>query len=71
MAAKLMADPRIDPRIKAVFGGWPDLPPAAMRKDRDQLLAEVSTPEAQGARRGDEGDAGGDGQRGDRAVGRA
>ena len=24
MAAKLMNDPRIDPRIKAVLGGWPD-----------------------------------------------
>jgi acetyl esterase/lipase len=46
MAAKLMADPRIDPRIKAVMGGWPDLPPVPDAKDRAQLLAEVGTPEA-------------------------
>ncbi|HWF75681.1 MAG TPA: alpha/beta hydrolase fold domain-containing protein [Caulobacteraceae bacterium] len=46
MATKLMADPRIDPRIKAVMGGFPDLPPAGDAKDRAQLLAEVATPEA-------------------------
>src|ERR1700722_15887953 len=46
MATKLMADPRIDPRIKAVMGGWPDLPPVPDAKDRAQLLAEVGTPEA-------------------------
>ncbi len=46
MATKLVADPRIDPRIKAVMGGWPDLPPVGDAKDRAQLLAEVSTPEA-------------------------
>jgi len=46
MATKLVADPRIDPRIKAVMGGWPDLPTPPDAKDRDQLIAEVSTPEA-------------------------
>ena len=29
-----------------MMGGWPDLPPAGDAKDRAQLLAEVSTPEA-------------------------
>jgi len=46
MASKLASDPRIDPRIKAMFGGWPDLPNPGDAKDRDQLLAEVNTPEA-------------------------
>ena len=46
MASKLATDPRIDPRLKAMFGGWPDLPNPGDAKDRDQLLAEVNTPEA-------------------------
>ena len=46
MASKLASDPRIDPRIKAMFGGWPDAPPATDASSRDQLLAEVNTAEA-------------------------
>jgi acetyl esterase len=46
MASKLMADPRIDPRIKAVMGAFPDMPPTPDAKNRDQMIAEVSTPEA-------------------------
>jgi acetyl esterase len=46
MASKLAADPRIDPRLKAMFGGWPDMPNRGDAKDRVQLLAEVSTDEA-------------------------
>ena len=46
MASKLASDPRIDPRIKAMFGGWPDLPNPGDARDRDQLLAEVNTDEA-------------------------
>jgi acetyl esterase/lipase len=46
VATKLVQDPRIDPRIKAVMGAWPDMPPIGDAKDREQLLAEVSSPEA-------------------------
>jgi acetyl esterase len=46
MAAKLMNDPRIDPRIKAVLGGWPDTANPGDAESREQLLAEVGTPEA-------------------------
>ncbi|MFI4933027.1 MAG: alpha/beta hydrolase fold domain-containing protein [Caulobacterales bacterium] len=43
MASKLAADPRIDPRIKAVFGAMPDLPPAGDVANRDELLAEENS----------------------------
>ena len=46
MVSKLAADPRIDPRIKAVMGAFPEGPPATDAKDRAQLLAEQATPEA-------------------------
>jgi len=46
MASKIASDPRIDPRLKAMFGTWPDLPNPGDAKDREQLLAEVNTPEA-------------------------
>jgi acetyl esterase len=46
MASKLVADPRIDPRIKAVMGAFPDMPPATDATDRAQMVAEVNTPEA-------------------------
>jgi acetyl esterase len=46
MASKLASDPRIDPRLKAMFGGWPDLTTPGDAKDRAQLLAEVNTEEA-------------------------
>jgi acetyl esterase/lipase len=49
MASKLAADPRIDPRIKAVMGAFPASPPATDAKDRAQLLAELATPEAKAA----------------------
>ncbi len=71
MAAKLMADPRIDPRIKAVLGGWPDLPPRARREGPRPVAGRGLDAGGEGARRGDEGDDGGDGQRRDRAIGRA
>jgi acetyl esterase len=45
--SKLTEDPRIDPRIKAVMGAFPESPPATDAKDRAQLLAEEATPEAQ------------------------
>jgi acetyl esterase len=43
MASKLASDPRIDPRLKAMFGGWPDLPNPGDARDREQLLAEVNS----------------------------
>jgi acetyl esterase/lipase len=39
MASKLLADPRIDPRIKAIFGAMPDTPPLGDVANRDELLA--------------------------------
>lgn len=46
MSSKLAADPRIDPRLKALFGGWPDRPPAGDIKSREALIDEANTPEA-------------------------
>ena len=46
MASKLADDPRIDPRIKAVFAAMPDFPNLGDVKDRDQLVAEYNSPEA-------------------------
>jgi acetyl esterase len=43
MASKLVSDPRIDPRIKAVFGAMPDMPPAKDVANREVLLAEENT----------------------------
>jgi len=44
--SKIANDPRIDPRIKALFGAMPSEPiPDAM--SREAMLAEVATPEAQ------------------------
>ena len=43
--SKLADDPRVDPRIKALFGGFPDLgQPDAV--SRQQMLDEANTPEA-------------------------
>lgn len=48
MTTKMEADPRIDPRLKAAMGSFPTAPrPDA--ESREQLLAEVSTPEARAA----------------------
>jgi acetyl esterase/lipase len=46
MPSKIAADPRIDPRIKALFGGWPDRPPAGDIASREALLAEANSPAA-------------------------
>ncbi len=45
MTSKIAADPRIDPRIKALFG-LPDRPPAGDITDREALLAETNSPAA-------------------------
>ena len=44
--SKLTDDPRIDPRIKAIFGNVPEGPPPTDAISREQMLAEVNTPEA-------------------------
>src|SRR5580698_2038157 len=46
MASKLASDPRIDPRLKAMFGAMPEMTDPGDARDRDQLLAEVNTEEA-------------------------
>ena len=43
--SRILDDPRIDPRIKAIMGGFPDMGQPDIA-DRDALLAEVNTPEA-------------------------
>ena len=44
-ASKLVRDPRIDPRLKALFA-WPDRSPAGDIASREALLVEANTPEA-------------------------
>jgi acetyl esterase/lipase len=46
MPSKLAADPRIDPRLKALFGGWPDRPPVGDIESREALIAAANTPDA-------------------------
>ena len=45
MGSKIAEDPRIDPRIKAVFAA-PDRPPLGDIASREALLAEANTPQA-------------------------
>src|SRR5579859_5204059 len=52
MASKLLADPRIDPRIKAVLGAWPEAPNPGDAASRDQLLAEVNSEAAKARQAG-------------------
>ena len=49
MANRIANDPRIDPRIKAVFAALPDPAPRRDVVSRDELLAEQATEEAQAA----------------------
>ena len=46
MPSKLAEDPRIDPRIKAIFGAMPDLSPPSDAATREELLAQENSPEA-------------------------
>jgi acetyl esterase len=46
MASKIAEDPRIDPRIKAMFGALPPAPPAKDVASREELLAAEGTEEA-------------------------
>jgi acetyl esterase/lipase len=43
MTSKIAADPRIDPRLKAIFA-WPDRPPVGDISDREALIAEANSP---------------------------
>ena len=45
MVTKIAADPRLDPRIKAMFGALP-LPPGTDVPDRETLLARANSDEA-------------------------
>jgi acetyl esterase len=45
MASKIATDPRIDPRLKEMFGQW-DFPAQGNAASRDQILAEASTDQA-------------------------
>src|SRR5436190_10828345 len=51
MTSKLVADPRIDPRLKAMFA-WPDRPPAGDIASREALLAEANSDQALAAEAG-------------------
>ena len=46
MPSKLAEDPRIDPRIKAIFGAMPDLSSPSDAATREELLAQENSPEA-------------------------
>src|SRR5215831_10146115 len=46
MASKITNDPRIDPRLKAIFGAIPDQVQAGDVASREQLLAEEQTDNA-------------------------
>jgi acetyl esterase/lipase len=47
MTNKIASDPRIDPRIKAMFGAMPQAEPGKDVASREAQLAEEATPEAQ------------------------
>lgn len=49
MANRIVTDPRIDPRIKAVFAAFPDPLPGRDVGSREELLAEQSTEQAMAA----------------------
>ena len=46
MTNKITEDPRIDPRLKAIFGAIPDLTTTGDVASREAMLAEEATPEA-------------------------
>jgi acetyl esterase/lipase len=45
MTSRITSDPRIDPRIKAIFGGFPAMQSSNVAS-REEMLAEANTPEA-------------------------
>ena len=46
MASKLAADPRIDPRLKALLGGWGDPPAPRNVASRQELVDQENSPAA-------------------------
>ena len=46
MASRISDDPRIDPRLKAIFGAMPDMPPTADAASREDLVAEYNSDES-------------------------
>ena len=50
--SKLSEDPRIDPRIKALFAAMPEMPNPGDVESREQLLAEANSEQAKAARKG-------------------
>lgn len=49
MTNKIVSDPRIDPRIKAVFGAMPQAPNPGDATNRDELVAAANSEEAKKA----------------------
>lgn len=54
MGNRILEDPRIDPRIKTLFGAW-DLPGRPSVSSREELLAAANSPEAVVQREGMKG----------------
>lgn len=52
MASKIQTDPRIDPRIKAMFGAWPEAPPQGDAVSREAMLAEAGSAAAKARQAG-------------------
>ena len=52
MASKIAEDPRIDPRIKAIFGATPDMTTPGDVASRDELLAEENSEAAKARQAG-------------------
>jgi acetyl esterase len=52
MASKLASDPRIDPRIKAIFGATPEMTTPGDVASRDELLAEENSEAAKARQAG-------------------
>jgi len=46
MASRVNSDPRIDPRIKAIFGGLPDTVPGEDVASREEMVAQENAPPA-------------------------
>jgi acetyl esterase/lipase len=49
MASRLATDPRIDPRIKAILGAMPDMPPQGDATSRAEMLAAENSEEGKAA----------------------
>ena len=52
--SKISEDPRIDPRIKAVFAAFPEMPNPGDAASREEILEQANSPQAQAAKDGAE-----------------